>query len=325
MTKTITELKAITVELLTRKHFSVLDAEIISNDYIEAECRGKKTHGVDKFIKEFPLLKKPVGNPEIILDKGSILLINGNHQVGQIAAQFATDLVIERAKKFGTSIVGLKNIQRYGILETWVRKIANSDLIGIIANTSEPAAAPFGSTSKILGSNPIALGIPSLPEPIVLDMATSKVAMSTIWQCMMEEKSLPTKTFFDKNGAYTTNPYDAESVEIFGGYKGYGLSLIIEILAGSLLTANMGSKIQSAYDIGYYFQAIDPSVFQNIKTFKGSNNKLVQEIKSGRRQQGVDEILVPGEKSQMIMKNTLSTQQLEISRKTWKGLLDLKN
>lgn len=325
MNVNIYKLKEQMEDILLQHGVELNSAKIVANDYWEAEMSGKKTHGISKFIKELAYLHEREGNPEIIIDKGSIMLVDGHKEFGQIAANYCVDLLIERTKRNGIAMVGLKNIQRYGALQSWVKKIAENDLIGIITNTCEPAAAPFGASSKVLGSNPIAVGIPTLTEPILLDMATSQVAMSTIWTSLIEKRNLPESTFFDKNGKHTVDPSQAQAVEIFGGYKGYGLSLIIEILSGSLITANMGAKITSPYDIGYYFQAIDPSVFQDIKTFKTQNDSLVKEIKSSKKKTGVDEILIPGERSRRKMMQNLKLETIDISQKACEILFQDKN
>jgi LDH2 family malate/lactate/ureidoglycolate dehydrogenase len=320
----IYELKNLMQEVARSCGLNREEAKIVVEDYWEAELMGKLSHGVSKFCWEVKYFNERRGPAKIIIDKGAVILIDSNKEIGQVATKFSVEMVIERAKKYGIALVGMKNCQRYGILARWVKLIAENDLIGIILNSCEPATTAYGGKSKVLGTNPIAIGIPSAKYPIILDMATSKVAMSLIWRRLIENRKLPVKTFFDSKGNYTTDPLKVKSVEVFGGYKGYGLSLVIQILSGSLLTAKMGFAIKTPYDIGYYFQAIDPSVFQDLGQFKKENERLIKEIKSSKRKRGVDEILIPGEKSSKKFAKALKSGFINIHKNVWSELVKRK-
>ncbi|RJQ26955.1 Ldh family oxidoreductase [Candidatus Parcubacteria bacterium] len=311
----VNALRSILINILVRKGFSSEQAEIIANEYWESEISGKKTHGVAKFLKELQFLTERNGEPKIILDKGAVVLLDGNKEIGQLAAKYCIELLIKRTRQYGTAIIGINNIQRYGALGFWVRQIAKKDLIGIITNSCEPATTVFGGISPILGTNPIAVSIPTSKDPIILDMATSKASMSFLLYSVFYKKSLPRKTFLDSEGEYTQDPSKVKAVENFGEYKGYGLSLIFQILSGSLIKAKMGHQINSMYDIGYYFQAIDPSIFQDIKSFKRQNDQLIKEIKASERKPDVKQIFIPGEKSKIIKEKILKDESIKIPDK----------
>lgn len=312
-------LKKILEDVLVKKGFSEKDANFIANDYWRSEIGGKTTHGVVKFLKELQYLTDKQNSPEIITDNKSMVLVDAHREVGSLAAKYSIDLLIKRAKRYGLAIVGMKNAQRYGALNHWALYIAKADLIGIVINSCEPASTAYGGVSPILGTNPLAIGVPTSSDPIVLDMATSKASMSRLLLSMYGQP-LPRKTFFDSKGNYTLNPKKVRAVEHFGGYKGYGLALMLQILAGSLVIAKMGSKIKTHYDIGYYFQAIDPSVFQDIKSFKKQNDNLVAEIKKSKRKIGTNIITIPGERSKTYREIALHNREIEISEKLY-GLL----
>lgn len=315
-------LRKLLEEILVKKGFSGKDAKFIANDYWESEIGGKTTHGIVKFLKELQYLTDKRISPEIIIDNKSMLLVDAHREVGSLAAKYSIDLLIKRTKRYGSAIVGMKNAQRYGALNHWALQIAKVDLIGIVINSCEPATTAYGGTSPVLGTNPLAIGVPTSSDPIVLDMATSKASMSRLLLSMYGQP-LPAKTFFDSKGDYTLNPKKVRAVEHFGGYKGYGLALMLQILSGSLVTAKMGSKIKTHYDIGYYFQAIDPSVFQDIKSFKKQNDNLVAEIKRSKRKIGINTITVPGERSKIYKQKALSTREIEMSEKLY-GQLENK-
>jgi LDH2 family malate/lactate/ureidoglycolate dehydrogenase len=316
----INSLKNLLTDILIKKGFSNKDALFIANDYWNAEISGKRTHGIIKFYKELAFINDKEATPRVIKDKGPIVLIDANKEVGPLAAKKAIDLLIKRARKYGVAIVGMKNSQRYGSLSSWSLRIAEADLIGIVINSCEPAAAPYRGISPILGTNPLSVSIPMPNNPIILDMATSKSSMSELLLSVYNNKPLKRATFLDKNGKYTTNPRKVNAVESFGGYKGYGLGLILQILSGSLVTAKMGFNIKNHYDFGYYFQAIDPTILQNLETFKSQNEIFIKEIRSGKKKVGAKEILIPGERSMKTKEKALKNENIIISEKIFSQL-----
>lgn len=315
-------LKKLLTDILVKRGLSRENAEFVANDYWESEISGKKTHGIIKFYKELQYLSDKEAEPQIVIDKNSVVLINANKEIGPIATKKAIDILIQRTKKNGVAIVGMINAQRYGALNHWASFIAKANLVGIITNSSEPAVAPYGGISPILGTNPLSIGIPTTGDPIILDMATSKSSMSQLLLAQINKELLPEKTFLNKKGGYTSNPEEVNAVEGFGGYKSYGLALILQILSGSLITAKMGSTIKSHYDVGYFFQAIDPSIFQNIKIFKSMNDKLLLELKTSKRKNKLQPILIPGERNKKTKKYSLRSKEIEISEKIYKMLLN---
>lgn len=313
-------LKSLLIKILRKKGLKQSEAAIIVDEYWEAEISGKRTHGIAKLLKELPYVVDRKGSPFIITNNKAVVLVDANKEIGQLGAKFCIDILLKRTKCYGIGLVGMKNSQRYGSLSFWVNKIAEANLIGIITNSCEPATTAFGGATPILGTNPIAIGIPTFKDPIVLDMATSKVSMSTLLYSSIYGKSLPKETFIDSKGSYTTDPTRVIAVEHFGGYKGFGLSFMLEILAGALVSANMGRDINSPYDAGYYFQAIDPSVFQDIKIFKKHVNQFALEVKDSKLRNGFDEIIIPGERSKNIKRQNIKKGTIEISSKLFESL-----
>lgn len=313
-------LKSLLIKILKKKGLKQSEAAIIVDEYWEAEISGKKTHGIAKFLKELPYIFDRKNPPSIVVDNKAVVLVDAKKEIGQLGAKFCIDILIKRTKRYGIGLVGMKNSQRYGSLSFWANRIAEANLIGIITNSCEPATTAFGGITPILGTNPIAIGIPTSKDPIVLDMATSKVSMSTLLYSSIYRKSLPRETFFDNKGNYTTDPAKAIAVENFGGYKGFGLSFMLEILAGALVSANMGKDINSSYDAGYYFQAIDPSVFQDIKIFNKHVDKFILEVKDSKLRNGFDRIIIPGERSKNTKQQNLKKRIIEISSKLFEDL-----
>lgn len=275
--------QAVIKDLMTRicidEGLSLSGANAVVANYLEAEILGKRTHGISKFIFESQFFKDRRGLPKVVVDTGPLLKLDGNKEVGPIAAEYAVKLASKRAKQYGISIVGINNIQRYGILRTWARQFSDQQLFGIVMNTCESAMAGYGSKKKVLGSNPLAFSIPIAGKTYAVDMSSSEVAMSLIWQCLKEGSELPLNVFYDSKGDFTRDPRKAKVVKGFGGIKGYNIALLIQMMCGPLFGFKTASKIENMYDIGYIFIAVDPDKSAGHSEFIKSNTALVTELK----------------------------------------------
>ncbi len=308
----ISDLKKILVSICISKGLSEFEAIHIVANYLDAEILGKNTHGIAKFCFESKFFSERLGNPQIDIDTGPLLKVDGNKEVGPLAANFCVKLAAERAKKYGVCILGLNNIQRYGILSHWVNQLAEQKLFGVVLNTCEPAMTGFEGTKKVLGTNPIAFTIPTKEKLYTVDMATSKVAMSLIWKALRENEELPEDTFFDQSGQVTTDPSKAKAVQHFGGIKGFSIALLVQLLSGSVFGFKMASEIKSFYDIGYVFIVIDPSIVTNYEELLQANQKLVNELtESGA--------VIPGSRSA----NFIYPKVIKISSSLWSELQQL--
>jgi LDH2 family malate/lactate/ureidoglycolate dehydrogenase len=297
------ELERLMKIVCKKQGLSEHESQLIIDTYLEAEFLGKRTHGIAKFNFESQHFSERNGQPFIVVDTGPLLKVDGNREVGPIAAEYSLNIASQRAKKYGISIVGINNMQRYGILKTWINKLARQNLFGVLLNTCEPAMVGYQGKQKVLGTNPIAFPILTKARNYVVDMATSKVAMSMIWEAQREQTTLPSGTFYDINGNLTTDPKLAKAVLHFGDLKGFNIALLIQLLSGSVFGFKMASHIRSIYDIGYVFLVIDPSKTTNISSMLGENQDLVDElIKSGS--------VIPGNRSE----NTKKPKEISLQK-----------
>lgn len=309
---TVSDLRKKLISVCVDRGLSESQAIPIVTNYLDAELLGKTTHGIAKFCFECKFFSERLGNPQITVDTGPLLKVDGNKEVGPLAAEFCVDLAAQRAKKYGVCILGLNNIQRYGILSHWVNQLGDQKLFGVVLNTCEPAMTGFEGTKKVLGTNPIAFTIPTKEKTYTVDMATSKVAMSLIWKALREGEKLPDDTFYDKDGKTTTAPEEAKAVQHFGGVKGFSIALLIQLLTGSVFGFKMASEIKTFYDIGYVFIVIDPSKVTDYELLLESNQKLVDELVfSGA--------VIPGSRSA----NHIYSEVIEISSNVWSELQQL--
>jgi LDH2 family malate/lactate/ureidoglycolate dehydrogenase len=166
---------------------------------------------------------------------------------------------------------------------------------------------PWGGLDMLLSTNPIAVGVPAGDEPpIVLDMATTVAAYGKVKAKAAKGEAMPEGWMIDREGKPLTDPKRAAEGFLLpiGGYKGYGLAMIVGLLAGTLNGAAMGSDVidfnadvSTPTNTGQAIMAIDPAAFGEPEEFRASVDKLVRELRASERMPGVDRIWMPGEQS----------------------------
>ena len=283
---------------LTESGMPETDALIIADILLEAELRGRKTHG---FIR-LPGIKNRYEQSErtdIRVDKEEeqCVRIDGGNQPGYLVAYRAMELAIERAKRNGAGIVGVYNTSHCGMAGYYVDMARKADVIGLLFADCLPRITPEGGTEAILGTNPIAVGIPSNTVPILFDMSTAAITNGDLLVAMREGGTIAEGIAFDPAGEPTTDADAAlkGSVRPFGGHKGFGLALITQILAGALVNAATIPLPGTNY--GLLIIAIDPISFVPLEPFKTEVDTLIARVKENRREAGITEILIPGERA----------------------------
>ena len=276
----------------------VPDAAVIADILLEAELRGRKTHG---FIRLTGIKSRyeQGERTDIQVDKEErqCIRIDGGNQPGYLVAYRAMEIAIERAKRNGAGIVGIYNTSHCGMAGYYIDMARKADIIGLLFADCLPRITPEGGTEAILGTNPIAVGIPSNTVPILFDMSTAAITNGDILVAMREGGTIAEGIAFDPEGEPTTNADAAlkGSVRPFGGHKGFGLALITQILAGALVNAATIPPPGTNY--GLLMITIDPTSFVPLTQFKTEVDRLIAHIKANRRESGVTEILIPGERA----------------------------
>ena len=277
---------------------SINDAAVITDILLEAELRGRKTHG---FIRLPGIRNKyqQSEHTEIQIDKedAQCIQVNGGNQPGYLVAYQAMELAIGKAKLNGTGIVGVYNTSHCGMAGYYADMARKEDLIGLFFADCLPRITPDGGTESVLGTNPIAIGIPSNTIPILFDMSTASITNGDLLVAMQEGVSIPEGIAFNSDGESTTDPEQAlrGSVKPYGGHKGFGLALITQILAGALVNASTIPLPGTNY--GLLIIVLNPTIFVTSEHFKNEVDSLIDRIKDSRHEPNVDEILIPGERA----------------------------
>ena len=244
------------------------------------------------------------------------LQFDGGNNVGMLALHYATDAAIARAERAGIAVVGLTNSWVSGRSAYYVERIARAGLVAFHTASSSRAVAPPGGTRPILGTNPIAFALPTAGEPLVFDMGTSAFMHTELMLRQRLGELLPEGVAIDAAAEPTRDPAAARQGALlpFGGYKGFGLGLVVQAL-GVLA----GSALDSDKDNGYLFIALKPDLLRPEDAVRRETSELVERVKAVPRQPGIDEIRLPGERASR-SRERLLREGLEIDRLVYDAL-----
>jgi ureidoglycolate dehydrogenase (NAD+) len=269
--------------------------------------RGVDSHGVARVPVYAERLRTGVLNarprPSLVSRDGAIAVVDGDYGPGQVAAVMATDLSIELAREHGAGVVSVRHSGHYGAAAFYAMRAAEAGLLGISMTNTEPLVIPFGGNEPALGTNPIAFAAPSADGYVFnLDMATSQVAINRINNARDEGRPIPEGWGVDEHGEATTDPAAVKSAVPLGGYKGYGLALMVEVLCGVLSGAGVRHGVGGLYsggrerqDSGHFHLAIDPERTVGRERFAGVLAGLLDELRAIEPAAGFDEVLVAGD------------------------------
>jgi LDH2 family malate/lactate/ureidoglycolate dehydrogenase len=284
------------------------DALIAADAIVGSNLRGVDTHGVIRMLVYSAKLKGGFVNPKPNLrplreTKGTAL-IDGGNGFGQIVGYRAMEIAIKKAREVGISCVSVRNSNHFGTCAHYSMMALPKDMIGLAFTNASAQIAPTGGAEKILANNPWSIAVPAGKRfPVVLDMANSVVARGKIRQAAKEGRSIPPEWAVDKSGQPTTDPKAALEGFLLpiAGYKGYGITLMVDLLTGVLANSAYGPRVQgldiveAIGGVGHTFMAIDVAAFDEVAEFKARMDAYIDEIKGSKKAAGVTEIYLPGE------------------------------
>jgi len=295
-------------DILVKEGISDHDASDVADVLVSADVRGIKSHGLSRLKKYLDRINQGLieRTPQLteISHKGNALLLDGHNSLGQITAVQSMTKAIDLAKEYGTSVVATGNSNHFGIAAYYSMMASKAGMIGFVCTNTSPLMAPFGGKKAMLGTNPFTVAIPAdKHHDIVLDLATSQVARGKIEVAAREGQKIPYGWAVDPEGRPTTDANEGlkGTVTPLGGPKGYGMSLVIDILSGVLTRSDYLEDIGSLsatnkkQNLGYFMVVIDPSIFVETTVFKKMIDDYIDRIKSSPKAQGVEEIFLPGE------------------------------
>ncbi|MBU0975755.1 MAG: Ldh family oxidoreductase [Patescibacteria group bacterium] len=312
----ITTIKKLALEIIHNQGYDKKESEQIFDMRLYAQLRGND-HGFVGLFGWNPDKDRTAGQITIVRETKLSALIDGNANSAITVMQKATDIAIQKAKKSGFGIVGAKRTYNStGAIGYYVKQIAQHNLIGMTFSGCDAYVAPFDSNEAIFGSNPMAVGLPTLKDPVVLDFATTDMTWHDLTEQNILNKKLAPGRGYDKSGKPTLEPKAVMAQgasRIFDNtYKGSGLSFIIETLTGPLVQAAAFGILDEEADWGNLVIAIDPELLVDIKDFKKNMTKLIKRFKGARKLKGVKELFYPGERGNRMAARCLRQRIVEI-------------
>lgn len=297
--------------VLQRAGLSTADADIVASSLVAADLRGISSHGVARlhlYLRRVTDgVMKAVAEPMVVTEFASVATLDAGNGFGQVAARKAMEIAIEKAAITGAGAVSVMNSNHFGIAGFYAEQAAAAHLIGIVMTNSSPAMAPFSSTQPLLGTNPMAVGVPAGQHgPIVLDMSSSMVARGKIRSAHRRgQTTIPADWAYDSGGRPTTDPATALEglLAPIGGAKGAGLALVIHLLAGTLSGSVAEHDVANINDVsrpsgtGHLMIALDPGAFIGRERFEREVGRMVERIHSLPPVEGTN-VYVPGELEQ---------------------------
>lgn len=283
------------------------DARQTAEVLVSADARGKHSHGLlrlPRFVRGIAHGNvDPAGEIEVVADRGGAATISGGSRLGPVVASAAVGEAMDRADEFGVSAVGVNDSNHLGMLGYYTDQLRQEGYVGIGLTNTEPAMPPHGGSDPILGTNPIAIGLPTDPA-FNLDMSTSAIARGSVVERRHAGQSLPDGVALDANGDPTTDPEAALDGTIlpFGGPKGSGLAIAVEVLAGGLAGAAMGDDVTGTYHTedpctkGDLFLAVDPGAL-GATAFVDRASEFLQHLVDGPTADHAESIRLPGQRS----------------------------
>jgi L-2-hydroxycarboxylate dehydrogenase (NAD+) len=286
------------------------DAAVCAARMTEADLRGVDTHGIFRLphycqrIRAGGINLRPKVRP--VRENAVTALVDGDNGMGHVVVTYATELAIQKASETGLAWVGTFNGNHAGAAAVYTTMALAHDMISMymtVANGNH--MPPWGGVEPILGTNPISVAIPAGEEPpIALDIATTVASHGKVKLAAQKGESIPVGWMMDRKGQPLTDPRRAAEGFLLpiGTYKGYGLNVVIGMLAGVLNGATFGRNVidfnkdfATRNNSGHMVLAMRVDNFKPADTFKKEMDIVIREIRQSERMEGVDRIWLPGE------------------------------
>ena len=307
----VAEARALSERAMRGIGYEPEEARILADHVIDAALCGYEYSGLPKLLNvaDDPRFKSPRQPMRVLKETSVSVLFDGGNQSGMLGMYYATRTAIERANAHGFALVGVNNIWMSGRSAYYVEMVARAGLIGIHTVAAPPMVAPPGGAKAVLGTNPIAFGFPMEGNPLVIDLGTSAFMGTDLQFRQRLGIPLPEGVAIDQHGRPTTDAGAARGGALlpFGGHKGYALALAMHALGVSA---------------EYLFIAFKPDLFAPLEDYRRALGAEIAALKPTPRQDGVDEIRIPGERAYR-ERARLAREGIEIDRRIHDALIQL--
>lgn len=284
-------------------------ATLTARSIIAADCEGVASHGVMLLPMYVDRIRagsvSTTARATIVHDGGTAVTLDAGNALGQVSADQAVRLLMERSREHGMATVAVRNAFHFGTAGYWARAIAAAGHVGIVMSNTRPLMPPPGGAERIVGNNPIAIAVPSADgAPVVTDMAMSATAMGKIRLAESAGNPIPEGWATDGEGRATTDPATAIKGMLLpaAGPKGFGLALLIDLLCGGLSNGAIAEEVQPLYGdaakpyaCAHLFMALDPARFGVATVMPARVTNLADKVRHAKRAPGSDVLYAPGD------------------------------
>lgn len=328
------------------------DAAICADVLIASDIWGIQSHGLARLKTYHGRIKKglqlPETNPITVKETPTTAVIDGAHGMGMVVGYRAMQMAIDKAKNYGMGSVAVRNSSHYGVAGYYAKMAVKQNMVGFSCTNARPSIAPTFGVQPMLGTNPIAVGVPTDEAfPFLFDAATSIAPRGKLEVASRANKPLPEGWVVSQDG---TSAIDATQAiadmdrggaallplggmgEMFAGHKGYGFATIVELFSaafqnGSYLLdlSETAAQDQAKFlNIGHFFMAINVENFLPLEDFKKVSGNILRDLRNSNRAPGQERIYTAGEKEYYATQRAES-EGIKIAPGVQKALLWLRD
>jgi len=306
------ELESYVVEIFRRGGVPDDEAARVADALVGADARGMTSHGVMRvpmYMKKVRAKGFRAGTKgKVLSETPATMLLDGEDGLGQVITWRAMEEAMRKARAAGIGMVGVTRSNHFGEGAYYALEAIRHNMIGILTTNGSANTPPHGGRSMVAGNLPLTVGVPADQEfPILLDMAMCASSKGKIAYAAKKGEVIPAGWAVDADGQPTVDPQkvlDGGWILPIGGYKGWGMILILDILAGVLTGGPMGAEVTDLFTgsaetpqgLGHFVLALNIAAFMPIAQFKRRMDQRIRSIKNSERLPGVEEILMPGER-----------------------------
>jgi LDH2 family malate/lactate/ureidoglycolate dehydrogenase len=285
-------------------------AQRVAAALIEADLSGRGSHGVlqaDNYLSRLQAGAMSTGDSTaIVSESAGAIVLDAQRIEGHLAAEDAIGIGVDRARRHGIAAVAVRNGFHFGVAGRYARLAAEAECVALVMCNTKPVMAAPGGAERLMGTNPLAIGMPTNDIPFVFDMATSTGSFGRIRQANAAGRAIPPDWALDAGGEPTTDAAAAMAGFLLpaAGAKGFGLAMAIDMLSGMLADGGWGAGLGAIEDDpsrpttgSYLFIVIDIGHFRTPEAFRADASAAGARVRGSRRAPGTDQLFTPGERS----------------------------
>lgn len=320
-TFTESNLREFTKSVFKKMGCSDEHADLATDVLIKSDLRGIDSHGVARLTGYVRLWEKGRINAKpdikIVHETPTTATVDGDSGLGLVVAPFAMKVAIEKAEKYGSGWVSVRNSNHFGIAGYHTMMAVEKDMIGFAMTNASPLVAPTFANERLLGTNPMCYAFPAGKYPaVIVDMATSAAANGKLEIAQRMNKAVPDGWIQDANGKPSNDPHELKkggsliplgSDRDHGSHKGFGLSATVDILSAVLSGANYGpwvppfvafmepSKDPVGQGIGHFLGAMRVDGFRPVEEFKYHLDNWIERFSNAKTIDPNQKVIIPGQ------------------------------